>query len=484
LKYKNNANNHPWFKRKGYLHFDFSLERDEAEKYVANPDNIQRHRFSPLIHYEKITRKVQRNKEKEKTYKESGIEEDKPHLDIKEKPRNIFYASHIDGYIYSYYSHKIQKSYNDFLCLNNLDSNVIAYRPIEKNGDKLSNIHFAKEIFDFIKQTRECYIFCFDISKFFDRLSVDILKKKWSQVLGAETLPNDHFTVYKSLAHFCYVEEGHLKNAFKARFNQNPRQHGLVGEYGGSSKNRICDYSELRELERSLSLRGKKLIKKKSCLGITGIPQGTAISGLLSNIFMIDFDISVKGIIEGLNGCYRRYSDDIFIAVPLCSINHYNEIESVIKDELEKTCTNSIQINKKKTDIKIYKQIDNKSFLLDTEGKPSFVQYLGFNFDGSRIFIRNSSISRDRGNIVKITRKNKKRDHKINTVEVFKSRSPRQITPYDNRKLKGFTYYAQRAENILDQSSTINNQVNKNDSFIKRTIEKERFRKPTNIYND
>lgn len=47
-----------------------------------------------------------------------------------------------------------------------------------------------------------------------------------------------------------------------------------------------------------------------------GIPQGVHLSAVLSNLYMLDFDRRVAAAIEGMGGFYRRYSDDILIAVP------------------------------------------------------------------------------------------------------------------------------------------------------------------------
>ena len=124
----------PWYKKKNYLHFDLALKMEQAEAYVSNPDNILSHRFSPLIHYKKLSTKVKRDKEAEIKYKKSGQKADKPKLLKTRKKRNIFYSSHIDGYIYSYYSNILQEKYEEFLLKNKLDENIIAYRAVEKNN--------------------------------------------------------------------------------------------------------------------------------------------------------------------------------------------------------------------------------------------------------------------------------------------------------------------------------------------------------------
>lgn len=99
----------------------------------------------------------------------------KPALIVKSKSRNIFYASHVDGYIYGYYNYVLQQAYEKFLLEHDLTNNVIAYRSVTKNGVKYCNCHFAEEAFQFVRSTPGCHIHCFDISKFFDKLSVDVL---------------------------------------------------------------------------------------------------------------------------------------------------------------------------------------------------------------------------------------------------------------------------------------------------------------------
>ncbi len=463
----------PWFKRKGFLHFDNALKRDEAEKYVTNPENIKRHRFSPLIHYGKVSRKVGRDKAAEKIYKDSGKIGPKPRLKIKLKERNIFYASHRDGYIYSYYAYQLQKGYEAFLEKHLLADNVIAYRSIKINDIKYCNSHFAKEAFDFVQATEGCHILCFDISKFFDRISVDVLKDKWAQVLGENQLPDDHFKVYKSLINFCYVEEGHLIENFKDRFKKNPRQHGLDKESGGSLRNRICKFPELRDLDGIFRSSGKKLINKKDVKDITGIPQGTAISGLLSNVFMIDFDLSVKSRIKRFGGFYRRYSDDIFIVVPT-SISH-EKVTEFVEAQLQKFCGDNIKLNENKTEKNIYKTVSDGTFqIVNLEGKESRIQYLGFHFNGRSVNIRNSSISKDRGKTVQAIRRHKKGKGKIDTRAIYREKSSRKVTLHDKIKKKGFVFYAQRAAAVHGDDNSILSQIKKNDRFIKRAVKRER----------
>jgi RNA-directed DNA polymerase len=466
---------HPWYKIKGYLHFDFALTKAEAEQYVCNSANILRHRFSPLIHYIKKSRKVQRNIEAERDFKR-GLLDKKPKLRIKEKDRNIFYTSHIDGYIYSFYGHKLQASYDDYIKENALSDNVIAYRAIEKKGIKYCNTHFANEAFSFVRSSGGCNIACFDLSKFFDKLSTEVLKQNWQKILGVERLPDDHFAIYQSLANFRYVEESALLKMFSSRFGDNPRKHGIPKESGGSLKNRICDYKELRDAEKSARLESEILINPKSNLEITGIAQGTALSGLMSNIFMINFDIAAKEFIKNLGGCYKRYSDDILIAFP--SSVPFSDIEKKVTELLAVHCLDSVKLNADKTEKKIYQiGADGQGSIIDAEKLTiSKVQYLGFHFDGKNVHIRNSSISKDRAKTIQLISKSKKGNKTIDTRNVYKKRSHRKITPVNELQDKGFVSYATRAAEAHEGAPGILKQMQKNDRFIKRAIKRARPR--------
>ncbi|EXB46443.1 hypothetical protein [Acinetobacter sp. 1000160] len=93
-------------------------------------------------------------------------------LDFKEKERLINFPSHIDGNIYAYYSYLLSLKYEDFLNNNDLSNNIIAFRKVYHKDASLKkismcNIHFAKQVFDYINKKKNCSVLCLDISGFF-----------------------------------------------------------------------------------------------------------------------------------------------------------------------------------------------------------------------------------------------------------------------------------------------------------------------------
>jgi len=163
-----------WFKDRGYPHFSNKTPkriRKSVKYYVSNPNKVAKHSFLPLIYKEirqrryklsnfnEIARRSHKKLEKGKTVSNTKI-------------RKILYATHIDAHIYSYYTKKIiTPKYEAYLRQNSLLSNSItAYRQIETD-DKLkfkNNVHFAKDVFDEIKNRKNCVVLVLDIENVFN----------------------------------------------------------------------------------------------------------------------------------------------------------------------------------------------------------------------------------------------------------------------------------------------------------------------------
>jgi retron-type reverse transcriptase len=80
---------------------------------------------------------------------------------------------------------------------------------------------------------------------------------------------------------------------------------------------------------------------KEAYYQYSGIPQGLAISNILANIFLHEFDIKIVQLCE----FYYRYVDDILL---ICDDNTYNEIYRKVVNDLQRI---GLTINENKTKI-------------------------------------------------------------------------------------------------------------------------------------
>jgi len=309
-----------------------------------------------------------------------------------------------------------------------ISDSVLAFRKL----DGKNNIHFAKQAFDDIKELGECTVLALDFSKFFDTLSHTILKEKWSNLLGEKTLSLDHYKVYKSLTKFSYVDRDEVYKLFN------------ISKTNTKKLSKICSIKEFREKVR----KEADLIKANPNLEKNeGIPQGSSLSALLSNIYMMDFDKEVKNYIKSMNGKYYRYCDDILIILPVKNIDIMRKtIENKIKDL-------GLTINLKKT---VERNFYLKSKKLHSD-KP--LQYLGFLFDGEHTFIRSSSLFKYRQKMkksVRIAKQSRDKWNKIrvkNNLEEHPLYKKKLYEKYSHLGKQNFVRYGLRANEIMESKS-------------------------------
>ena len=95
----------------------------------------------------------------------------------------------------------ISPKYEAYLKKNiELSNSISAYRQI-LTDDKIkfkNNVHFAKDIFDEIKNRENCVVLAFDIENFFPTLNHKKLKLIWAKILGCKALPKDHYNIFKA----------------------------------------------------------------------------------------------------------------------------------------------------------------------------------------------------------------------------------------------------------------------------------------------
>lgn len=179
------------YKYKSYVHFDPKIDWHSVKSKIEDPSYIESHAFYPFIRYTKLSYKYPKNFI-------LGTEEqrDCPKL------RDIMYSSHFDRYIYEYYAHQLNQLYNAHMKEKGIGKCAIAYRTNLKGK---SNIHFAKEVFDYIKSFSDCFIVVGDFTKYFDKINHYYLKEKITDLLGVNILPNDHYKVFRSITKYSFV---------------------------------------------------------------------------------------------------------------------------------------------------------------------------------------------------------------------------------------------------------------------------------------
>jgi len=146
-----------WFKLKKYPHIGLPVTIKDYSwvfDYVTNPLKIKRHSFLPLIHKE-ITNRRYRADKKNVTRNPSGK---RKRIKSTPKTRHIFYFSHLDSIILSYYNSILSENYEKFIQTKLYNNSIVAYRkiPITEGSDKNKcNIDFAKTSFEFIKKNKQ-----------------------------------------------------------------------------------------------------------------------------------------------------------------------------------------------------------------------------------------------------------------------------------------------------------------------------------------
>jgi len=146
-----------WFKIKRYPHIGLPLDNCDRfkwiENYVTNPKMVSKHSFLPFIHKTARVKKFRKNYKPEDgtiqvDYKEGIKILRKPD----EKKRELYYASHLDSLIYSYYAQLLSEKYEEKMVDFKLNDVVNAYRsipvnPENPNSSNKCNIDFANGVF-------------------------------------------------------------------------------------------------------------------------------------------------------------------------------------------------------------------------------------------------------------------------------------------------------------------------------------------------
>lgn len=380
--------------KKGYTHFDlkfwFPERKDELKKILQKGLKVynQNHKrdewwaFSPFL---KVLIKTPRYKYQDE---ETGY-------DLETKVRPICFASHIDGLIFSFYAFALTKKYEKFIADKGFEKCVLAYR---SNYDSKCNIQFAKEVFEEVKKRGNCVAIALDIKGYFDHINHKKLKEKWVKIWG-EKLPDDQFKIYKALTEYTYVS----KSSILKKYSVNLRK------LGHAPKTLLEFIPGKKDFEKFQRLRTDRLMvtnSKPKKGHLIGIPQGSAMSAMLSNFYLVDFDHELYAKSKDEDFLYRRYCDDILV---VCSPEKALELQKFIIEKISGDYF--LEIQNKKVELTEFrpnskgiirafnkkKQIEEGLATIDDKSERYYyksLQYLGFEFNGQDIFIRSSSLSR------------------------------------------------------------------------------------------
>lgn len=405
-----------WFKIKKYPHIGLplnNLDRSKwIESYVTNPKEVAKHAFLPFIHKTskvKKFRKVYSNVDG--TLSDKFISDTKTLRKESEKKRELYYASHMDSLIFSYYAMQLSKSYENKIKENQLEEVVNAYRSIPINPSKVDssnkcNIDFANDVFKYVLnyESEEFSVIAFDISSFFDNLDHTLLRKVWAEVLDVEKLPDDHFNVFKNITRFSHVDIVDIFEEFKDKiYTRKTNKHGEPLEIKQKKIDKIkylrnqnaiafCKKEEFFELKGKLLQPSKtRIIDNVEVYRNFGIPQGSPISSVLANIYLLHFDTLINKYISNEGGIYRRYSDDMVV---VCPLHLKDKISDLMYFEIEKY---RLKIQSAKTQIFRFKRENGKLICgQEFDGKVNWNKnfiYLGFEFDGQHVLLKSASLS-------------------------------------------------------------------------------------------
>lgn len=400
---------------KPYKHIDKKISFSKVKDYVLNPNMISKHSFLPFIHHTLTVEKFIGHSSSNQS-------------PIKEKSRAIYYAGHLDSYIYRYYSDLLNEAYNHWMIENGLDMLSVAYRT---NKAAQSSIDFSANAIAKIVDTESSLIVIGDFESYFDTLDHILLKNRLKRVLNTDYLSKDWYNVFKSLTKFGYVSKEKLDEL----------DTDVQGAY----------FHHLREF-RAYQRKHKICSNPNSF----GIPQGSPISGVLANVYAIDFDREMAELAQQYEGYYQRYSDDFILILPI-GISDKKQVQSIssqIVDKIEYLADeNRIRIQKTKLNCALYHQ---NQMVEITGDQPTHIDYLGFTFDGDSVKMRQKSIGKfyrkarrliRHAHKVKITKKMKKLPYRHKIYSLYTDFGVSETYR------SNFIDYAKRAQRVFDNIS-------------------------------
>jgi len=411
-----------------YTHFDYKISLKDIIEDVKNPNWISTHAFKPFIRFQK---EIQKYNGKDKVT----------------KIRQLNYASHYDRCIYQYYAYLLNEKYNEKARDLRINNVAIAYRDILKK----SNVHFAKQAFDFIKSYNDCVVIIADFTNFFDTLNHKYLKTQVCRLLDVEKLSEDFYKVFKSITRYSYVEKEEI--------------------------DKLCEDLKIEKNNRILMpirvLREHPQYIKQNNSGY-GVPQGVAISSILSNIYMMDFDKSCQEMMVRQGGLYLRYSDDSIFVFPKKKISDIRWIYNQIIKEIKRIPNLELSVNKTRVYFCTKDVVENcDTSIGNKQNSKNEIDYLGFSYNGKTIKIREKTISkyyyRAYKKVKTILWQRNHLDQKVGTTNLYKIYTQKGSQEGDGN----FLTYAEKCSRVFGKKESVNRVLKVHYGKIKRRLKKK-----------
>ncbi|MEY8827046.1 hypothetical protein AB9K34_01245 [Sedimentitalea sp. XS_ASV28] len=168
-------------KERRYKHFDLPLPESERELAIDFTQELEPHRFLPMLGFTDLARRYTRQKGADGKWLRDA--DGNFIRKVKEKPRPIRFAGHADAAYLQAYAEHLNPLYERALAEDGTAGAVLAYR---KGGG--TNIHHAKSLFDEIVHRQDCTVVAMDISGFFDCLDHTLLRDEVSGLIGETRL--------------------------------------------------------------------------------------------------------------------------------------------------------------------------------------------------------------------------------------------------------------------------------------------------------
>lgn len=386
-------------KFKKYLHFDKLVKIESYKKVISSFSSLLDYLSSEKYKTYPLLKRTEYSPKFKEDFTPTG---ESRRVRTKSKPRVFRYPSHKEAFFHYCYGYYLQEEYEKILKQENLSDIVLAYRKIPLKTSlpttKYRGVqHFANEIFDLIEKQGQCIVITLDIEKFFDRINHNKLYQTWVDFLATTRLHSDEtflkhrqlsvgeYRIYKSLTKY---QSFNKKKVYQVLGINRKNEK----EYFLKKWLQICSPEDFRTKVIPLNKPPFDFYEKNSkCFGI---PQGSPLSPILSNLYLLEFDKQINSYLQSFGGIYRRYCDDILVVIP-----NIKESPKIIISFIENILTNlelGIAVNNDKTEIVTFKK-DRLSGKIQSENekrKNCSLVYLGWDFDGNKRLLRKRTLNR------------------------------------------------------------------------------------------